>query len=499
MVSRDDDARATPPGSIAAGAHRLGAGRAARGDGRAGAARGRASACSARADVAGGRPAADEHAVEPAGNLAGRLAGARPSTTLFTHVQAVATEVRGVYLVGGAVRDLLLGESSFDIDLAVEGDGIAFARTLARTAEGARAAAREVRHRRGRRERPHATGRRARASTSPRRARSRTTTRRRCPRSSTPTSAATWRGGTSPSTRWPSRSSPSPSAPCSTSSAAVGDLEARRIVVLHNLSFIEDPTRILRAVRYESRYGLRMDAAHPQPGARLQRHGPDRRPLLGAPARRAGRCSSTRRRSISRCGGSRSSALSASIHARLAAGAEERALIRRADELRAVHRLEGEVPAWRLRLVWLLRRLSPEEIAAWARRMRIKRRDAAVLERSLVVAQRLVERVSRGPDGGRARRGGARRSRSRPCSPPWLSTTPASSADRLGRYLDVEPARAPRDRRRATCWRWASARRRAWARCCATCCASSSTACSPGRDQELAAAARLQEDEAPRG
>ena len=37
------------------------------------------------------------------------------------------------------------------------------------------------------------------------------------------------------------------------------DLLARRIVVLHNLSFIEDPTRILRAVRYESRYGLRMD------------------------------------------------------------------------------------------------------------------------------------------------------------------------------------------------------------------------------------------------
>ena len=37
------------------------------------------------------------------------------------------------------------------------------------------------------------------------------------------------------------------------------DLEAGRIVVLHNLSFIEDPTRILRAIRYESRYGLRMD------------------------------------------------------------------------------------------------------------------------------------------------------------------------------------------------------------------------------------------------
>ena len=37
------------------------------------------------------------------------------------------------------------------------------------------------------------------------------------------------------------------------------DLDAGRIVVLHNLSFIEDPTRILRAIRYENRYGLRMD------------------------------------------------------------------------------------------------------------------------------------------------------------------------------------------------------------------------------------------------
>ncbi len=39
----------------------------------------------------------------------------------------------------------------------------------------------------------------------------------------------------------------------------LGDLRGKRIRVLHNLSFIEDPTRIFRAVRYEDRYGLRMD------------------------------------------------------------------------------------------------------------------------------------------------------------------------------------------------------------------------------------------------
>src|SRR5207245_10247001 len=34
------------------------------------------------------------------------------------------------------------------------------------------------------------------------------------------------------------------------------DLEAKTIRVLHNLSFIDDPTRIFRAVRYENRYGF---------------------------------------------------------------------------------------------------------------------------------------------------------------------------------------------------------------------------------------------------
>src|SRR4029078_3651516 len=35
--------------------------------------------------------------------------------------------------------------------------------------------------------------------------------------------------------------------------------EAGRIRILHDRSFIDDPTRILRAIRYEDRYGFRMD------------------------------------------------------------------------------------------------------------------------------------------------------------------------------------------------------------------------------------------------
>src|SRR4051794_2866970 len=45
-------------------------------------------------------------------------------------VTAVAGE-RGVYLVGGTVRDLLLGEPGSDVDLAVEGDGQVLAQELA--------------------------------------------------------------------------------------------------------------------------------------------------------------------------------------------------------------------------------------------------------------------------------------------------------------------------------------------------------------------------------
>lgn len=39
----------------------------------------------------------------------------------------------------------------------------------------------------------------------------------------------------------------------------LSDLRSRRIRVLHNLSFVEDPTRILRAVRYEQRLGFRLE------------------------------------------------------------------------------------------------------------------------------------------------------------------------------------------------------------------------------------------------
>lgn len=46
------------------------------------------------------------------------------------------TQGVGAYVVGGSVRDLLLGQANLDIDLVIEGDGIAFARQLAEAVGG---------------------------------------------------------------------------------------------------------------------------------------------------------------------------------------------------------------------------------------------------------------------------------------------------------------------------------------------------------------------------
>jgi tRNA nucleotidyltransferase (CCA-adding enzyme) len=50
--------------------------------------------------------------------------------------QMAAQRDSALYIVGGFVRDLLLGSPTFDLDLVVEGDAIALARTLARTYGG---------------------------------------------------------------------------------------------------------------------------------------------------------------------------------------------------------------------------------------------------------------------------------------------------------------------------------------------------------------------------
>jgi tRNA nucleotidyltransferase (CCA-adding enzyme) len=70
------------------------------------------------------------------GGNVGRLMKKRIPANAFTLLQEAGRLgdrlAVPVYVVGGSVRDLLLGIRNLDLDLAVEGDGVAFARALAR-------------------------------------------------------------------------------------------------------------------------------------------------------------------------------------------------------------------------------------------------------------------------------------------------------------------------------------------------------------------------------
>ena len=157
-----------------------------------------------------------------------------------------------LYLVGGTVRDLLLGRSRTDIDLALEGDGMGFAARLAR-ASGARstpnarfltatvempeghsldvATARSETY-----ERPGALPRVASATMDVDLAR----------RDFTINAMAVSLNG---------RSFGELVDPFEGRS----DLRKKRVRILHDRSFIDDPTRLFRAVRFEQRLRFRLE------------------------------------------------------------------------------------------------------------------------------------------------------------------------------------------------------------------------------------------------
>src|SRR5204863_4136956 len=76
-----------------------------------------------------GEPAAAVR--RPTASLAEELAKLERLAPVFEAVAALSGAYEGIYLVGGTVRDILLGERSFHVDIAVEGDAIALAQALA--------------------------------------------------------------------------------------------------------------------------------------------------------------------------------------------------------------------------------------------------------------------------------------------------------------------------------------------------------------------------------
>jgi tRNA nucleotidyltransferase (CCA-adding enzyme) len=307
---------------------------------------------------------------------------------VFDAVAAVSEPFEGVYLVGGTVRDILLGERSFDVDIAVEGDAIAFARALAEVLQG--------------RVRPHEKfgtavvlyGEDERVDV----------VTARTEFYDAPAALPTVEHASIREDLF-RRDFTMNAMAVSLKGADRGrlvdpfdgrrDLEARTIRVLHNLSLIDDPTRIFRAIRYENRYGFRMD----EHTLRLAR-GTIEMGLVGD-------LSSARLRdelvalleegevehSLLRLG---ELGADTAIHPHLAADEEAAGLFARLRELRDRYGLAA--PSWRLGLAALARKLPPNEAYDWLQRLKVRRRDAEAIAAAVTVGPRLVERLSDGAE-----------------------------------------------------------------------------------------------------
>jgi tRNA nucleotidyltransferase (CCA-adding enzyme) len=339
-----------------------------------------------RSDLLSALGAEPELAAEPARSLRDDLARLEHLTPVFEAVTAVSEPYDGVYLVGGTVRDILLDERGFDVDIAVEGDAIAFAGALAKALDGRIQAHEKF----GTAVVLYGEGERVDVVTA------------RTEFYDAPAALPTVEHASIREDLF-RRDFTINAMAASLKGEDFGglvdpfggrrDLEAQTIRILHNLSFIDDPTRIFRAIRYENRYGFRMD----DHTARLAR-GCVEMGLVGD-------LSSARLRdeltalleegeldhSILRL---RELGVDVAIHPHLAADEEAVELLARLAELK--NELGIDLPDWRLGLTVLARRLPPDEVYEWLQRLKVRRRDAEQIAAAITVAPRLVERLANG-------------------------------------------------------------------------------------------------------
>jgi tRNA nucleotidyltransferase (CCA-adding enzyme) len=160
--------------------------------------------------------------------------------------------------------------------------------------------------------------------------------------------------------------------------------------VLHNLSFIDDPTRIFRAIRYETRYGFRMDA-HTLGLARACVEMELVGELSSARLRDELQALLSEERAADSLRRMADLGVDRAIHPHVSGGDEAAVLVEELDALR--ERFAPEAPAWRIRLAALARRLPPDELSDWLERMKFRRRDAERIALAVAAASRLRERV----------------------------------------------------------------------------------------------------------
>ena len=310
----------------------------------------------------------------------------RASPRLLRIADAVAQldeRAADVYLVGGTIRDILLGEESFDVDIAVEGDAIAFAYALA-GALGGRATPHE---RFGTAIVSYGDGERLDVVT--------TRTEFYDAPGALP---AVERAGLREDLLRRDFTINAMAASLGTGDfgrlvdpyGGRSDLDARVLRVLHNLSFIDDPTRIFRGVRYEARHGFRfeehtatllrgcieMGLVGDLSSSRLR---DELVALLEEPGAAAGI------RRLGELGADRA------IHPHLRGDADAAALFARASELR--DELAIDIPRWHVGLAALAREMPPDEAYDWLDRLTLRRRDAERIVGAVTVAPRIVERL----------------------------------------------------------------------------------------------------------
>jgi tRNA nucleotidyltransferase (CCA-adding enzyme) len=306
---------------------------------------------------------------------------------VFAAIAELESSVDGVYLVGGAVRDVLLGAESFDVDIAVEGDAIGFGRALAGALGG-----RYTPHEKfGTAVVQYGNGNRVDVVTT------------RTERYAAP--------GALPSVEPATIAEDLHRRDFTINAMAVSlktddfgrlvhpfggrkDLEEGVVRVLHDLSFVDDPTRILRAVRYESRFGFRLDD-HSERLARqciarglVSEVSPVRMrdellPLLGEPGAP---------RAIERLG---ELGVDRALHSGLRGDAEGAALYARTLALR--DELGVDAPAWRIGLAVLGRGLTGDDAFTWLDGLDVKHRDVDLVVGAIDFAPQIVERLRTGP------------------------------------------------------------------------------------------------------
>jgi tRNA nucleotidyltransferase (CCA-adding enzyme) len=328
-----------------------------------------------------GEPA--EPTPETSESIASELRALERLQPVFAAISAASEGVEGVYLVGGTVRDILIGEQGFDVDIAVEGDAIALARSIARELGGR---ARE--HEKfGTAVVVYGDGERVDVVTA-------RTEFYDAPAALPAVEHASIREDLF------RRDFTVNAMAASLKAEDFGrlvdpfggraDLAAQTVRVLHNLSFIEDPTRIFRAIRYENRYGFRMD----EHTARLARSCVE----MGL----VGDLSSARLRdeltalleegevvhSLPRLA---ELGAASAIHPHLAADEEAVALFDRGRKL--ARELDIDVPDWRLGLAVLARRMSASEVSDWLDRLKVRRKDAELIASAVAVGPRIAARL----------------------------------------------------------------------------------------------------------